>query len=381
MANIPHGGRLVRRTINDKTRERIISEESDFIRVDIKRGNAVDLENIAHGVLSPLNGFMMSDELQSVLANMRLPDDLPWTIPIVLDIEEKQKSFDEGDSILLYHDDLPLARMYVDDIFTFDKAEYSRSVFRTDDNAHPGVKSIMEMSDILVGGEIDLIQDRPNPFKDFYLTPTETRILFREKGWETIVAFQTRNVAHVGHEFLQKTAATFVDGLFVNPVIGKKKPGDFKDDVILKTYDALIKNYYPRDISHMSILNYEMKYAGPKEAIHHAIMRKNFGCTHIIIGRDHAGVGNYYGPFEAQEIFHQFPDLRMEPMSFKAFFYCHKCGNIVNSKICPHDAEHHDSLSGTKMREMISTGEVPEPYHMRKEVFETIREFEKPFVE
>lgn len=188
-------------------------------------------------------------------------------------------------------------------------------------------------------------------------------------------------MAHVGHEFLQKTAATFVDGLFINPVIGKKKPGDFKDEVILKAYDELIKHYYPKDITHMSILRYEMKYAGPKEAIHHALMRKNFGCTHIIIGRDHAGVGSYYGPFDAQHIFKEFPDLGVEAMSFPAFFYCHKCGNIVNSKICPHDKEHHDFLSGTKMREMLGTGEVPKPYQMREETFQAIRSFEKPFLE
>jgi sulfate adenylyltransferase len=237
------------------------------------------------------------------------------------------------------------------------------------------------MGNILLGGGIEVIGDMENDFSDYDLDPSETRVLFREKGWKTVVAFQTRNVAHLGHEFLQKSAATFVDGLFINPVIGKKKPGDFKDEVILKAYDDLIRNYYPRDVTHMSILRYEMKYAGPKEAIHHAIMRKNFGCTHIIIGRDHAGVGNYYGPFDAQEIFKEFPDLGMEPMSFPAFFYCHKCGNIVNSKICPHDKEFHDFLSGTRMREMLKTGESPEPYQMRKEVFEAIREFERPFLE
>ncbi len=381
MVNKPHGGRLIRRIAKDRLRDRILKEKDDMTRLDIRTGNAVDLENVGTGVLSPLPGFMMSDELQSVLTSMRLPDDVPWTIPVVLDVVEKQRNFDEGDTILLYHDNVPLARMFVEDIYSYDRKEYARSVFKTTDPAHPGVQAVNEMGDLLVGGEIDLLAERENPFKDHYLTPTETRILFREKGWETVVAFQTRNVAHVGHEFLQKTAATFVDGLFVNPVIGRKKPGDFKDEVILHAYSRLLESYYPKDLAHMSILNYEMKYAGPKEAIHHAIMRKNFGCTHIIIGRDHAGVGNYYGPYDAQEIFKEFPDLGMSPMSFKAFFFCHKCGNIVNAKICPHDAEYHDSLSGTRMREMISTGDVPEPYHMRKEVFEAIRDFESPFVE
>jgi len=381
MVNKPHGGRLIRRTATEKTKDRILNELEDYVKVDLKEVNAVDVESIATGVYSPLTGFMMSDELQSVLLNMRLPDDVPWTIPVVLDMNRDRMDFEEGDALMLYYENAPLARMYVDDIYGYDKNKYAQSVFRTTDGAHPGVQRVMEMEDTLVGGEIELIGELPNPFKEYSLTPSETRVLFREKKWNTIVAFQTRNVAHVGHEFLQKTAATFVDGLFINPVIGKKKPGDFKDEVILKAYDELIRNYYPKDITHMSTLRYEMKYAGPKEAIHHAIMRKNFGCTHIIIGRDHAGVGNYYGPFDAQHIFKEFPDLGMEPMTFKAFYYCHKCGNIVNAKICDHDKEHHDSLSGTRMREMLKTGDVPKPYHMRKEVFETIRSFEKPFLE
>ncbi|MGA1820769.1 MAG: sulfate adenylyltransferase [Thermoplasmatota archaeon] len=381
MVNKPHGGRLIRRMLTDRARERVLGELDDYVRFDLKEVNAVDVQSIGEGIYSPLTGFMMSDELQSVLLNMRLPDDVPWTIPVVLDIDREKLDFDEGDALMLHYEGQPLARMHVDDIYSYDKTEYARSVFKTTDSAHPGVQRVMELGDTLIGGEIELIDELPNPYKEYTLTPNETRVLFREKGWKTIVAFQTRNVSHVGHEFLQKTAATFVDGLFINPVIGKKKSGDFKDDVILKTYDELIKNYYPKGITHMSILRYEMKYAGPKEAIHHAIMRKNFGCTHIIIGRDHAGVGNYYGPFDAQEIFKEFPDLGMDPMTFQAFYYCHKCGNIVNSKICDHDKQFHDSLSGTKMREMLKTGEVPKPYHMRKEVFETIRSFDNPFLD
>jgi sulfate adenylyltransferase len=381
MVNRPHGGRLIRRTVNKKIAERILTEADEYPRIDINEAKAVDIHSIANGVYSPLDGFMMSDELQSVLVDMRLPDDVPWTIPVVLDVPEKPDGTEEGDAVMLYYKGKPMARMYVDDMYEFDKKEFAESVFRTTDEAHPGVKRVFEMGDTLLGGEIEMIEDLENPFKDYTLSPSETRVLFREKGWDTVVAFQTRNVSHLGHEFLQKTAATFVDGLFINPVIGKKKSGDFKDEVILKTFEQLIDNYYPKDITHMSILRYEMKYAGPKEAIHHAIMRKNFGCTHIIIGRDHAGVGNYYGPFDAQEIFKEFPDLGMKPMVFQAFFHCHKCGNIVNAKICPHGKEHHDFLSGTKMREMLKSGEVPKPYHMREEVFETIRSFGNPFVE
>ncbi len=381
MVNRPHGGRLVRRTLGEKTVRRILGEAHEYPTLDIDETHAVDISSIAHGIYSPLTGFMMSDELQSVLANMRLPDDVPWTIPVVLDTDSVPDDLEEGDILILRYNGRPMARMFVDDIFGFDRKEFASSVFSTDDAAHPGVKRVYGMGKTLLGGEIEMLEDIENPFSSHTLYPDETRVLFREKGWETVVAFQTRNVSHLGHEFLQKTAATFVDGLFINPVIGKKKPGDFRDDVILKTYEVLTSNYYPKEITHMSILRYEMKYAGPKEAIHHAIMRKNFGCTHIIIGRDHAGVGNYYGPFDAQEIFKEFPDLGMEPMKFPAFFYCRKCENIVNSKICPHDKQYHDFLSGTKMREMLKTGELPKPYQMRKEVFETIRSFDKPFVE
>lgn len=381
MVNRPHGGKLVRRKLGERVRDRVLEEIGEYPKIEIRDVNAVDVMSIADGVYSPLSGFMMSDELQSVLVDMRLPDDTPWTIPSVLDMDRGSIDFEEGDSVILLSMGKPIARMYVEDIYSYDRAGYARSVFGTEDPAHPGVKRVMEMGDTLIGGELEQIAEMDAPFPDNYLTPHETRVLFKERGWNTIVAFQTRNVSHVGHEFLQKTAATFVDGLFINPVIGKKKSGDFRDDVILKTYEELIKHYFPKEITHMSILRYEMKYAGPKEAIHHAIMRKNFGCTHIIIGRDHAGVGNYYGPYDAQKIFKQFPDLGMEPMVFQEFFYCHKCGNIVNAKICPHPKEHHDSLSGTKMREMLKTGEVPKTYHMRKEVFDALRSFGNPFVE
>jgi sulfate adenylyltransferase len=380
MVNRPHGGRLTNRVLPLAMRERIISESGEYPSIEIREVNAVDIQSIADGIYSPVSGFMGSDQLGSVLDNMRLPDDVPWTIPVLLDVPSRP-TFSAGDIVILRYNGSPMARLYVSEVYTYDKKKLASSVFSTEDPAHPGVKRVMEMGDHLVAGEIELVSELENPYRRYTLTPSETRVLFREKGWKTIVAFQTRNVSHTGHEFLQKTAATFVDGLFINPVIGKKKAGDFKDDVILRTYDDLIKAYFPKDITHMSILRYEMKYAGPKEAIHHAIMRKNFGCTHIIIGRDHAGVGNYYGPYDAQKIFSEFPDLGMEPMIFQEFFYCHRCANIVNAKICPHGKENHDSLSGTKMREMLRTGETPKAYHMRKEVFDAIRSFEKPFVE
>lgn len=381
MVSKPHGGRLIRRVAAEKTRERILSEAGEFPKVQIGEGIAIDLENIAHGVYSPLTGFLRSDELQSVLDTMRLPNDLPWSIPILLDVSEKDKAFEEGDAILLYHENTPIARMHVDEIYTCDKKELAKKVFSTTDSAHPGVAKICSMGEYLVGGEIELLNELPNPYERYTLRPVETRVLFRERGWETVVAFQTRNVPHLGHEYLQKSALAFVDGLFVNPVIGKKKRGDYRDDVILKAYETLFKHYYPRDAAVMATVRYEMRYAGPREAIHHAIMRKNFGATHFIVGRDHAGVGNYYGPYEAQEIFQAFPDLGITPMFFKEFFYCKRCKAIVNERICPHPMEDREYFSGTKIRKMIMEGKVPPEYFMRREVYETIKGFENPFVE
>jgi sulfate adenylyltransferase len=239
----------------------------------------------------------------------------------------------------------------------------------------------MAMGDVLLGGEIDLVGRPDLPFEDLTLDPQQTRALFEKKGWGTIVAFQTRNVPHVGHEYLQKTALAFTDGVFINPVIGKKKSGDFLDEVILDSYKALLENYYIEDRSALSILHLEMRYAGPREAIFHAIVRKNFGCTHFIVGRDHAGVGNYYEPFAAQEIFGEFPDLGITPLFFKSFFHCKKCGGVSNDKTCPHGDEHKINFVGTAIREMLTKGEVPPPEMMREEVAQAIIGRDKIFVE
>ena len=326
-----------------------------------------------------MKGFLTSDDFESVLHHMRLSDDTPWTIPIVLDVRER--TFDEGDAILLYYEDLPIARMHVEEIYTYDKKEFAVKVFKTDDPAHPGVARVREMGDYLVGGEIELLNELPNPFARYTLRPVETRVLFKERGWKTIVAFQTRNVPHLGHEYVQKAALTFVDGLFINPVLGRKKKGDYKDEVIIKAYEALFEHYYPKDAATLATVRYEMRYAGPREAIHHAIMRKNFGATHFIVGRDHAGVGDYYGPYEAWDLFEEFPDLGITPMFIRESFYCRKCGGMVNAKICPHDEKFHVHISGTKLRKMIMAGEQPPEYMMRPEVYEVVRSFENPFVE
>ena len=383
MTSRPHGGRLVNRVVTGRRRELLLEEAEELTKITLSDDWAVDLVNIAKGVFSPLEGFMVQEEFLSVLYDMRLPSDLPWTIPIVLDVSPEEISgVKEGDDITLTtKDGLILGLLHVEEIYGYDKKEFAEKVFKTKDINHPGVARVYSMKELLIGGKIDLLNEPPNPYYRYTLYPAETRVLFREKGWRTIVGFQTRNAPHLGHEYIQKTALAFVDGLFINPLIGKKKKGDFKDEVILAAYDALIKHYYPKNSVVLAILRTWMRYAGPREAIFHAIIRKNFGCTHFIVGRDHAGVGNYYGPYEAQEIFSEFPDLGITPLFFKEFFYCKKCGSIVNERVCPHPPEYRIVFSGTKIRQMLMKGEKPPEYMMRPEVADVILKWDNPFVE
>ncbi|MDR7459955.1 MAG: sulfate adenylyltransferase, partial [Armatimonadota bacterium] len=248
------------------------------------------------------------------------------------------------------------------------------------DPAHPGVARTLAMGPYLVAGPIDLLAGLPHPFARYRLFPRETRVLFREKGWRTIVGFQTRNVPHLGHEYVQKTALAFVDGIFVNPVLGRKKPGDFRDEVILEAYEALLAHYYLRPRAVLSVLHTEMRSAGPREAVFHAILRKNFGCTHFVVGRDHAGVGSFYPPYAAQEIFDEFPDLGIVPLFFTAFFHCHRCGTVANEKTCPHPVEHRVPFSGTALRRALEAREGEAAALIRPEVAEVVRRHPAPFV-
>ncbi len=378
----PHGGRLVNRVTSGRRREALMEEAAQLPKVELSTELALDVENIAHGVLSPLEGFMVQEDYLHVLQEMRLSSDVPWTIPIVLDVNpDDVEGVSEGDDVVLTYLGKPLAVMKVEEIYGWDRREHASKVYGTGDPSHPGVAETMKRGELLMGGQLDLINELPNPFEKYTLRPIETRVLFKEKGWRTIAAFQTRNAPHTGHEYVQKAALTFVDGLFVNPLVGKKKRGDFKDEVILKAYEALLKHYFPREVVVLAVLRTEMRYAGPREAIHHAIMRKNFGCTHIIIGRDHAGVGDFYHPYAAWEIFKEFPDLGITPLFIKEAFYCRKCGGMVNEKVCPHGGEDRLYLSGTKIRELLVKGERPPEYMMRPEVAEAILSYRDPFIE
>jgi sulfate adenylyltransferase len=271
--------------------------------------------------------------------------------------------------------------LHVREIYEYNKQDMANAVYGTTDTNHPGVSRLFKMKEFLVGGEVEVFQMKEyDEIQKFRMHPSDTRSEITKRGWKSIVGFQTRNVPHVAHEMLQKAALNIYDGLFLNPLIGKKKIGDFTDDLIISAYESLIDNYFPKNRVLFSTIHTSMRYAGPREAIHHAIMRKNFGCTHFIVGRDHAGVGNYYPPFAAQEIFQKYPDLGITPVIFPSFYFCKKCMSFANEKTCPHGIETKEELSGTMMRKMVNSGKIPEKHLMRPEIAELILKSEKPFV-
>ncbi|HEY8139444.1 MAG TPA: sulfate adenylyltransferase [Nitrososphaera sp.] len=372
---LPHGGKLVSRfTAKNLDGGMPVVQVSGDLRNDI--------ENIADGVFSPLEGFLGQDDFESVVSSGRLRNGLAWTVPIVLDVDEETSiRMKEAGEVLLASGGESFALLHVEEKYPFDKLGSAKAVYQTDDPKHPGVDKMINMKNVLIGGKIDVAKrTAQSAIRKYRKTPSETREEIARKGWRTTVGFQTRNVPHVAHEMLQKAALNVFDGLFLNPLIGKKKQGDFKDEVILAAYESLIENYYPRERAMLVTLHTEMRYAGPKEAIHHAIMRKNFGCSHFIVGRDHAGVGSYYHPFAAHEIFRNYEDLEIQPVFFPAFYYCKKCLGYANERNCPHGAEVREELSGTKMRKMVSSGEIPAEHLMRPEIAKLIVSFKEPFV-
>jgi sulfate adenylyltransferase len=371
----PHGGRLINR-ITQKNPDGLYS-------ISISEDLANDVENIADGIFSPLEGFLLQADFESVIKKGRLANDLAWTVPIVLDVDkDTANKIKRAGDVALKNSNGEFAILHIEDVYSFDKQKAAQAIYGTTDANHPGVAKTNSMNEYLVGGKIDYIR-KPgeDSIRKYRMTPQQTRKAFSDAGWKTIVAFQTRNPPHVAHEMLQKTSLTTHDGVFVNPLIGKKKSGDFVDEVILESYLAMIDNYYPKNRCILATLHTEMRYAGPKEAIHHAIMRQNYGCTHIIIGRDHAGVGKYYSPFAAQEIFSDYTDMAIRPIFFPAFYYCKKCLAFTNERACPHSPEFHEQISGTKLRALIDEGQSPSEFIMRPEVIKVILSHKKPFVE
>jgi sulfate adenylyltransferase len=371
---LPHGGKLINKYI-EKNYDDLKSFE---VSTDIRN----DAENIATGVFSPLEGFMIQEDFLNVLKEGRLSNSIPWTIPIVLDTEKEiAKQMKELKDVVLCSGGEKFGIMHVENIYGYNKENVANAVYGTTDVNHPGVNRLSKMKEFLVGGGVEIFHLKENDeIQKFRMHPSETRSEIVRRGWKTVVGFQTRNVPHVAHEMLQKAALNLYDGLFVNPLIGKKKIGDFTDSLIINAYESLIMNYFPKNSVLFSTTHTIMRYAGPREAIHHAIMRKNFGCTHFIVGRDHAGIGNYYPPFAAQEIFNEYPDLDIIPVIFPSFYFCKKCISYANEKTCPHGVESKEELSGTMIRKMVNSGKIPEKHLMRPEISELILKSEKPFV-
>ncbi len=371
---LPHGGKLINKYIKKNYDDLKSFEVSSDIRNDA--------ENIATGVFSPLEGFMIQEDFLNVLKEGRLSNSIPWTMPIILDTEKEiAKQMKELRVVALCSRGEKFGIMNVEEIYGYEKENVANAVYGTTDINHPGVNRLFKMKEFLVGGGVEIFHLKENDeIQKFRMHPAETRSEIVKRGWKTVVGFQTRNVPHVAHEMLQKAALNIYDGLFVNPLIGKKKIGDFTDSLIINAYESLIMNYFPKNRVLFSTIHTTMRYAGPREAIHHAIMRKNLGCTHFIVGRDHAGVGNYYPPFAAQEIFNEYPDLDIIPVIFPSFYFCKKCISYANEKTCPHGVESKEELSGTMIRQMVNSGKIPEKHLMRPEISELILKSEKPFV-
>lgn len=379
----PHGGVLVNRILTQSAADLWKKKLAGMQKIVLHAELVKDVKNVARGVLSPLTGFMNEADFIRVVDDMHLADGTVWSIPLVLDVTEAQaKELHTGDDVALVDaTDNLVAILHVGDVYQYDVTHVVQHVYGTTEDAHPGVAHWKALKPFLVGGKIDLIDNSKEPFYEVNLDPVETRYVFTQRGWKTIVGFQTRNAPHRAHEYLQRLGLELCDGLFINPIIGKKKAGDFQDEVIIASYMHMTKNYFPANRTVFSILPARMNYAGPREAILHAIIRKNFGCSHFVVGRDHAGVGTYYGTFAAQEIFDTIEDIGIKILKFENGFFCTECDCMATPKTCAHSDDVRVPPSGTKIRKLLTAGEAVPETIMRKDVVELILKQPKIFVE
>ncbi len=368
----PHGGQLINRVLRGALREAALDRAQSFPQIQLTPMGVSDLEMIAIGAFSPLTGFMTSDEYNATIDTMRLTNGLPWSIPVTLPVgDDEADGLKEGQEIALMEGEHLMGIMTIAEKFKADKEREAREVYKTTEDAHPGVARLHRQGDWLLGGEVFMLNGpKTIEFPELRHEPAQTRRMFAARGWRRVVAFQTRNPIHRAHEYIQKTALEIVDGLFLHPLVGETKADDIPADVRIESYQAILRDYYPADRVLLGVFPAAMRYAGPREAIFHAIARKNYGCTHFIVGRDHAGVGKYYGTYDAHYIFDEFEpgELGITPLFFDYTFFCKKCGMVVSAKTCPHSPENWVNLSGTQVREMLERGEMLPEEFTRPEV-------------
>ena len=386
MSNLvpPHGGQLKPLLLKNEERVTELEKAKSLPKIRMSSRETSDLIMLGIGAFSPLDGFMRQEDYVEVVKTMRLTDGTLWPIPITLSVNSEQADHTNiNDEIALIDDDTDelMGTMKVEQKFSYDKKHEAKNVFRTEDEAHPGVAKIYAQSDIYLAGPVKVLSEGeyPDRFRAYYARPAETRAIFAQMGWNTVAGFQTRNPIHRSHEFVTKIALEVSDGILIHPLVGKLKADDIPADIRMKCYEVLLENYYPKDRVVCKVYPMEMRYGGPREAVLHAIFRQNFGCSHLIIGRDHAGVGNYYGPFDAQEIFEEISEdeLAIKPLNIDWTFWCYKCEGMASMKTCPHDKADRLLISGTKLRQMLANGEKPAKEFSRPEVIEILMDYYK----